>query len=200
MEAPVLGCSLTSLRDLIDRTLSEVRLAAGKQRREPRCARSSMTGCRGDPLLGAATHLIHRGARRPHVGRSRGPAADHVGGDEHLFTTPSRTRPPAELWCSGRRPAASDCSSRSKTNAGASGEHTRFVSTLRRSPWHQSFRSWPRPLDRSKAVRAHGGDILIRRSMSSTGKVAGRVALHCHGPLVISAGRTASLRRQYGGR
>src|SRR5688572_27129903 len=32
--AAVLGRNLTSLRDLVDRTLSEVRLAAGKQRRE----------------------------------------------------------------------------------------------------------------------------------------------------------------------
>ena len=80
----VLGRSLMELRDLVDSTLSEVRLDAGIQRRERLAVAEFLDEIavvahlhaeyRGDPPLG--------GARAPRVGRERGPPDPRVRGDE----------------------------------------------------------------------------------------------------------------------
>lgn len=76
----VLGRSLTSLRDLVDRTLSEVRLAAGKQRRE----RLSVTTFVDEIAAAGVLHSEYRGIRFTVVPVDPALAVD---GDPQLLTS-----------------------------------------------------------------------------------------------------------------
>jgi signal transduction histidine kinase len=76
----VLGRSLTGLRDIIDRSLSEVRLAAGKQRRE----RLSVTAL-VDEL--AATGVLHSEYRGVHFTVEPVDPGLAVDGDAQLLTS-----------------------------------------------------------------------------------------------------------------
>jgi signal transduction histidine kinase len=76
----VLGRHLTSLRDLVDRTLSEVRLAAGKRRRE----RLSVTMFVDEIAATGALHAEYRGIRFTVVPVDPALAVD---GDPQLLTS-----------------------------------------------------------------------------------------------------------------
>ena len=76
----VLGRSLTSLRDLVDRTLSEVRLATGKQR----CERLSVTTFVDEIAATGVLHSEYRGIRFTVVPVDPALAVD---GDPQLLTS-----------------------------------------------------------------------------------------------------------------
>ena len=78
--AAVLGRSLTTLRDVVDRTLSEVRLAAGNQQRE----RVSVTAFLDDI---ATTAMLHSEYRNIRLTIAPGDSAWTVEGDPQLLTS-----------------------------------------------------------------------------------------------------------------
>ena len=156
----VLGRSLANLRALVDRAVSEVRLAAGKHHRE----RLAVTAFLDEIAAAAMLHSEHRGIR--FTVESVDPALA-IHADPQLLgsavmnllnnafkNTPRRRCRDLEGPRAG--PAARD-GDRGRMR-GHSGRQRRSLSTLWRTARQRSVRPWPRPFD-----GARGGAGACRR-------------------------------------
>ena len=164
----VLGRSLMNLRDLVDSTLSDIRMSANiaRQERVPLDGVPRRDRARRQPPRRIPRAAIRDRAGRPAAVRQRRPAAAGVSGHEPLeqrLQVHARRRP-------RRAPGARDDDrvlSKWKMSAAASPESKDDPFSLRRSAQVRSQRPWPRTLDRPQG----GQDVRRRHQLPQPARI-----------------------------